>query len=94
MFHFQRYHCYDSCFVTYVRPLLEYASCVWSPYLLKHIKRIESVQKRLPSASLLYLIWVTQNSLRPLDWTPLNLGDSIVNFMICYVPIKCYLVSW
>jgi len=33
-------------FVTYVRPLLEYASCVWSPYLLKHIKRIESVQKR------------------------------------------------
>jgi len=33
-------------FVTYVRPLLKYASCVWSPYLLKHIKRIESVQKR------------------------------------------------
>jgi len=29
-----------------VRPLLEYASCVWSPYLLKHIKCIESVQKR------------------------------------------------
>jgi len=26
-------------FVTYVRPLLKYASCVWSPYLLKHIKR-------------------------------------------------------
>ena len=33
-------------FVTYVRPLLEYASCVWSPYLLKHIRRVESVQKR------------------------------------------------
>ena len=33
-------------FVTHVRPLLEYASCVWSPYFLKHIKRIESVQKR------------------------------------------------
>ena len=33
-------------FVTYVRPLLEYASCVWSPYLLKHNKRIESFQKR------------------------------------------------
>ena len=43
-------------FVTYVRPLLEYASCVWSPYLLKHIKRIESVQKRfkrLPNISYL-----------------------------------------
>jgi len=30
--------------VTHVRPLLEYASCVWSPYLLKYI--IESVQKQ------------------------------------------------
>ena len=33
-------------FVTYVRPLLEYASYVWSPYLRKHTKRIESVQRQ------------------------------------------------
>ena len=33
-------------FITHVRPLLEYASCVWSPYLLKHIQQIESVQRR------------------------------------------------
>ncbi len=33
-------------FVTYVRPLLEYASNVWSPYLLKHIRGIENVQRR------------------------------------------------
>lgn len=32
-------------YVTYVRPLLEYASSVWSPYLLKHINAIERVQK-------------------------------------------------
>jgi len=33
-------------FVVYVRPLLEYTSSVWSPYLLKDIKRVESVQRR------------------------------------------------
>ena len=35
-----------------VRPLLEYATCVWSPYRLGQIKHVESVQrkftKRLP----------------------------------------------
>ena len=33
-------------FIVYVRPLLEFASCVWSPHLLKDINRIESVQRR------------------------------------------------
>jgi len=32
-------------FKVYVRPLLEYASQAWSPYQLKDIKRIESVQR-------------------------------------------------
>jgi hypothetical protein len=40
-------------FVTYVRPILEYASNVWNPYTLKHINGIENVQrrftKRIPS---------------------------------------------
>jgi hypothetical protein len=44
-----------TAFVTYVRPLLEYASNVWNPYLLKHINVIENVQrrftKRIPSLS-------------------------------------------
>ena len=33
-------------YVTYIRPKLEYNSSVWSPYLKKDIKLIESVQKR------------------------------------------------
>jgi len=34
-------------FVTYVRrPLLEYASCVWSPHSVSQIKKIASVQRR------------------------------------------------
>ena len=32
-------------YVTFVRPVLEYASSVWSPHLLKHINAIERVQK-------------------------------------------------
>ena len=32
-------------YITYIRPVLEYASSVWSPHLLKHINSIERVQK-------------------------------------------------
>ena len=34
-------------FVTYVRPILEYASSTWSPSTITNIKKVESVQKRL-----------------------------------------------
>ena len=41
----------------YVRPVVEYASCVWSPYHVSKTKQIESVQrnftKRLPICALL-----------------------------------------
>ena len=33
-------------FITYVRPLLESCSPVWSPHFIKDIKQIESVQRR------------------------------------------------
>ena len=39
-------HLLRQAFITYVRPVLEYASSVWAPYLLKHINAIEKVQKR------------------------------------------------
>lgn len=32
-------------YVSFVRPLLEYCSCVWSPVLHKHVNAIERVQK-------------------------------------------------
>ena len=31
-------------FTVYVRPLLEYASCVWSPHLIKDIERLEGTE--------------------------------------------------
>ena len=33
-------------YVTYVRPLLEYNSCVWSPHFSQDIKACESIQKK------------------------------------------------
>ena len=32
-------------YIVYVRPILEYCTCVWSPYLLEDIRKIESVQR-------------------------------------------------
>jgi len=32
-------------FTVYVRPIFEYSSCVWSPYQMRQIKQIESVQR-------------------------------------------------
>ena len=44
-------------FKVYVRPIIEYASCEWSPYRVNQVKQIESVQrkftKRLPGYALL-----------------------------------------
>jgi hypothetical protein len=33
------------CYVSYVRPILEYSSTVWSPCLMRDIDKIESVQR-------------------------------------------------
>ena len=39
-------HSLIKAFITYVRPLVEYASCVWSPSNVGLIRKIEAVQKR------------------------------------------------
>ena len=36
----------STAYNTLVRPILEYGCHVWNPYLVKHIKSIESVQRR------------------------------------------------
>ena len=46
MFPFKEPKSLTKAFVTYVRPLVEYASCTWSPSTKTLIKKIESVQTR------------------------------------------------
>ena len=36
----------EAAYKAIVRPHMEYASSVWDPYLKKHVKQIEGVQRR------------------------------------------------
>ena len=61
-YNFQDPYTLKTLYITYVRPILEYCSVVWSPYQALHEQRIESVQKQF----LLY-------ALRKLNWNTLPL---------------------
>ena len=36
---------YIKAYKIYVRPILEYNSCVWNPTLIENVKKLENVQK-------------------------------------------------
>ena len=52
-------------FTSFVRPILEYASQVWSPYQLIHTARIELVQRRFVRFALRGLNWSDRFHLPP-----------------------------
>lgn len=52
-------------YTTFVRPLLEYASQVWSPHHLVHSTRIEAVQRRFLRFALRGLPWTDTHNLPP-----------------------------
>lgn len=56
-----------SLYTTLVRPILEYASQVWSPYHAVHINRIEAVQKRFVRFALRDLGWADPLRLPPYE---------------------------
>jgi hypothetical protein len=73
-------------FITYIRPILEYASNVWNPYLLKHINGIERVQrqftKRIPSLrNLAYSERLAMLDLEPLELRRLK-ADLVLYYKI------------
>jgi Reverse transcriptase (RNA-dependent DNA polymerase)/Endonuclease-reverse transcriptase len=75
-------------FITYVRPLLEYASCIWSPSYSLSINLIESVQrkftKRLPGCEQLdYKTRLTRLNLESLELRRLHL-DLICVYKILF----------
>ena len=74
-------------FLTHVRPVLEYASNVWSLYLIKHISALEKVQKhftkRIPSLSHL----TYPERLAALDIEPLDLRRLKSDLVFYY---KCF----
>lgn len=56
-----------SLYITFVRPLLEYASQVWSPYHDTHSLRIEAVQRRFIRFALRGLPWADNYILPPYE---------------------------
>ena len=77
-------------FKTYVRPTLEYASECWSPYLVKDIKLVESVQKsftkRIPEVARLQLGYIDRLkflNLERLDCRRLQ-QDLILTYKLLY----------
>ena len=70
-------------YTTYVRPKLEYNTCIWSPQLLKDIDKIESVQirftKSLPgTSSLNYLDCLALTKLKSLEERPISFDQILV----------------
>jgi len=41
-------------FTVYVQPILEYVSCVWSPFQKEQIKLVESIQRRFAKRLLVH----------------------------------------
>jgi len=73
-------------YTTYVRPVLEYASSVWSPHLLKHINAIEKVQKRFTKRITLLSNLTYPERLAAIDLEPLELRRLKADLLLYY---KC-----
>ena len=61
----------NRCYKIFIRPILEYASIIWSPYYNKYANKLEAVQRRM--ARFVYNEYVT-NLLKDLSWPTCNRG--------------------
>ena len=83
-------------FNTYVRPVLEYASSIWSPTQIGLINRLESVQRRFPGIGhLTYRERLSALNLESLEIRRLRL-DLLLTYKILFgiwrilIPINCF----
>ena len=79
-------------FLTYIRPILEYVTPIWSPYLINEIDRVESVQRRFTKFlsgyyDLSYVERLNRLKIKSLEERRINfdliLVYKIVNNLIC-----------
>jgi hypothetical protein len=54
-------------YVTYVRSKLEYANCVWQPFYVTHINRIERIQEKFIKNALRQFRWNVNLDLPPYE---------------------------
>ena len=76
--------CLSRAFITYVRPLLEYCSPIWSPSTVFAINQIESVQRRFSKrlSDLRQSSYFTR--LAVLGWTTLETRRIHADLVLCY----------
>jgi len=84
-------------FTSYVRPLLEYASCVWSPYTVGLVNKVESVQRRFTKRfvccySLTYSLRLTKLRIENLELRRLHL-DLVYVYKILFGMVETELVE-
>ena len=77
-------HLLKSAFTSYVRPILEYASPIWSPHSIKDIDALERVQRRFTKSfsnirSLSYSARLTR-----LDLQPLYVRRNHIDLITCF----------
>ena len=73
-------------YITYIRPVLEYASSVWSPHLIEHIDAIERVQKKFTKRIRTISDLSYPERLAALDLEPLELRRLKTDLILYY---KC-----
>lgn len=61
--HFKDVYCLKTMYCSLVRPILEYASVVWSPYYQNGIQRIEKIQRKFIRYALRHLPWADSHNL-------------------------------
>jgi hypothetical protein len=71
-------------YICYVRPILEYATQVWSPYLLKHINSIEAVQRHFTKRIKALAEYSYAERLAKLNLETLELRRLKADLTLCY----------
>jgi len=75
-----------ACYRSMVRPVIEYASSVWSPYTKTNIGFVEAVQRRAARfvTGNIGLTSSVTEMLQSLSWTPLEQRREILRLIMLY----------
>ena len=76
----------SQAYLLYIRPILEYASTVWAPYIKSSIEKLEAIQRhtaRFVFSDYDYLSSIT-SILNQLDWPNLAIRRQ-VSTLVCFI---------
>ena len=80
----KNHHLLTRAFTSYVRPILEYASPVWSPHFTKDIAALERVQRRFTKSFHNLRSLPCSTRIERLDLQPLHIRRLNIDLTTCY----------